>query len=53
MPYKLNPKDKTQIQVFKNGRWTNLKGGKHSTVEQAKSHLYMLNKNVTHKEKKK
>lgn len=52
MPYRLKPTDKTQVQVKRGDRWVNLKGGKHGSVGQAKSHLTALNINVHHKGKK-
>lgn len=49
MPYRLNPNNKKQVQVKRRGRWIVLKT--HPTVRKARAHLYMLNKNVTHRAK--
>jgi hypothetical protein len=50
MPYRLNPNDKTQVQIKRNNKWVMLKGGKHKTKKEAKAHLTALNINV-HKKK--
>lgn len=47
MPYRLNPKNKRQVQVKKSGRWKLLKT--HMSAAKARAHLYALNKNVRHK----
>ncbi len=48
MPYRLNPKDKSEVQVFK-GVWRKLK--KHKSVKDAQRHLTALRANVEHKGK--
>ena len=49
MPYR---RVHTTIQVLKEGRWENLKGGTHRTVKEAEKHLMALQINVEGKEHK-
>lgn len=54
MPYRLNPKDKSQVQKLKRGsdkkhRWSLVPGGDHATVNEARKHLQALILNVEHK----
>jgi len=44
MPYRLNPNNKKQIQVKKDGRWVVYHT--HPSVKKAKAQLYVLNKKV-------
>lgn len=46
MPYRLNPKNKKQVQVKKGARWAVLKT--HRSAAQAKKHLAALKINVKH-----
>jgi len=41
MPYRLNPSDKTEVQVKKGSGWEKFR--KHKTVNNAKAHLTALN----------
>ena len=47
MPYRLNPKNKKQVQVYKNGGWRVVKT--HKTPSKARGHLSQLKRNVRHK----
>lgn len=49
MPYRLNPKNRREVQVKRKGRW--LHRHTHKTVREAKGHLAALNKNVHHPSK--
>lgn len=49
MPYR---RIHTTIQVLRQGRWENLKGGTHKTVEEAEAQLTALRINVESKERK-
>lgn len=40
MPYRLNPTDKTEVQVKRNGRW--VRWHKHATVKKARAQLAAL-----------
>lgn len=44
MPYRINPTNRKQVQVYKGGRWTVLKT--HATVKKALKHLAALKINV-------
>ena len=44
MPYRLNPDDKREVQVKRNGRWVRLK--LHETAKAALAHLRALLRNV-------
>jgi len=44
MPYRLNPKDKKEVQVKKNKRWQILK--RHPSKNKAMGHLAALKINV-------
>lgn len=48
MPYRLNPKDKTEVQVYKDGQWKTAPGGKHENSDEARKHLRALLANVQH-----
>ena len=49
MPYR---RVHTTIQVLRQGRWENLKGGSHKTVEETERQLAALRINVEHKGEK-
>lgn len=49
MPYRLNPKNRRQVQVRRKDRWV-LKAT-HKTVALAKKHVSALNIHVHHPEK--
>jgi hypothetical protein len=49
MPYRLNPKNKRQVQVNRNGKWVVLKT--YKTTKQALAYFRALYINVTMKEK--
>lgn len=44
MPYRLNPKDSLEVQVFKGKKWKKLK--RHPTADKARKHLAALKINV-------
>lgn len=44
MPYRLNPGDKSEVQIYKGGKWKTLK--KHESTAKAKKHLAALEINV-------
>lgn len=46
MPYRLDPKDHTKVQVRHKGIWQIVKGGAHKTVQEARKHLSALRINV-------
>ena len=47
MPFRLNPKNKKQVQVKRGVRWVRLKT--HPSLKKARAHLTALNINVRHK----
>jgi len=47
MPYRLNPKNKKQIQVKRGERW--IVKYTHRSIKDAKKQLYVLNRKVDHK----
>lgn len=49
MPYRLNPKNRRQVQVKRGTRWVLKKT--HKTVALAKKHVSALNIHVHHPEK--
>lgn len=49
MPYRINPKNKKQVQVQRGRRWASLKT--HPSARAAAKHLAALNINVAAKEK--
>ena len=49
MPYRLNPKNKKQVQVKRDGEWVNKKT--HLSADQALRHLRALKLNVKEKSK--
>lgn len=48
MPYRLNPKNHREVQVYRNGKWMKLKI--HATTQKAQKHLAALKYNVEDKE---
>lgn len=49
MPYRLNPKNKAEVQKNENGRWVLVK--RHPTTDKARKHLAALEINVMGKER--
>lgn len=47
MPYRLNPKNKNEVQVRRGGRW--VLEHRHESAADARRHLYALTTNVRHK----
>ena len=47
MPYRINPKNTLEVQVFKGGRWVPLK--RHTSPIKARKHLAALKINVKEK----
>lgn len=44
MPYRINPNNPNEVQVYKGKKWKLLK--RHATPEKARAHLLALKKNV-------
>lgn len=49
MPYRLNPRNRREVQVRRKGRW--VKKTLHKTIALAKKHVSALNIHVHHPEK--